>query len=81
MMTRTAKGHTGQILRADPWDITCYSLVLAAGVTRVFGPLLLPALYAAWVLISAMLWPAGFALYAVLYWSVLTRARFDGKPG
>ena len=75
MMTRTAKGHTGQILRADAGDIACYSLVLAAGVARVFGPLLLPALYAAWVLISAMLWSAGFALYAVRYWSALTRAR------
>ena len=33
------------------------------------------------VLVSAALWSAGFALYAVAYWPVLTRARVDGKPG
>ena len=81
MMTRTAKGHTGRILRADAWDVTCYSLVLAAAVVRVFGPLLLPTLYAGCVLISAALWSAGFGLYAVRYWSSLTQARADGKPG
>ena len=81
MMTRTAKGHTGRILKADTGDVACYSLVLAAAVVRVFGPLLLPALYAGWVLISAALWSAGFGLYAVRYWSPLTKARVDGKPG
>jgi uncharacterized protein involved in response to NO len=81
MMTRTAKGHTGRILRADAGDVACYSLVLAAAVVRVFGPLLLPALYAGCVLISAALWSAGFGLYAIRYWSPLTRARVDGKPG
>jgi uncharacterized protein involved in response to NO len=81
MMTRTAKGHTGRVLRADAGDVACYSLVLAAAVVRVFGPLLLPALYAGCVLISAALWSAGFGLYAVRYWSPLTRARLDGKPG
>ena len=81
MMTRTAKGHTGRILRADAGDIACYSLVLAATVVRVFGPLLLPMLYAGCVLISAALWSAGFGLYAVRYWSPLTQARVDGKPG
>ena len=81
MMTRTAKGHTGRILRADAGDVTCYSLVLASAVVRVFGPLLLPTLYAGCVLISAVLWSAGFGLYAVRYWSALTKARIDGKPG
>jgi len=81
MMTRTAKGHTGRILRADAGDVTCYSMVLTAAVVRVFGSLLLPRLYAGCVLISAALWSAGFGVYAVRYWAPLIRARVDGKPG
>jgi uncharacterized protein involved in response to NO len=81
MMTRTTKGHTGRALTADTVDVVCYSLVLAAAVVRVLGPLLLPALYASCVLISAACWSAGFGLFAIRYWSPLTRARIDGKPG
>ena len=81
MMTRTAKGHTGRPLRADAADSACYGLVLAAGVVRVIAPLLLPAAYGAWVLISAALWSGGFALYAIRYSGPLTHARVDGRPG
>jgi len=31
--------------------------------------------------VFAALWSAAFALYAVRYWPILTRARLDGKPG
>jgi uncharacterized protein involved in response to NO len=27
------------------------------------------------------LWSAGFGLYAVRYWPILTRPRLDGLPG
>ncbi|MEO8627961.1 MAG: NnrS family protein [Betaproteobacteria bacterium] len=81
MMTRTAKGHTGRPLVANAADTVCYSLILAAAVVRVFGPLLLPAYYAACVLISAAAWSAGFGLYALWCWVPLTHARIDGKPG
>jgi uncharacterized protein involved in response to NO len=81
MMTRTAKGHTGRMLSADAADTACYLLVLAAAVARVFGPLLLPSFYLGWVLVSAGAWSAGFGLYAIRYWSPLTRSRADGKPG
>jgi uncharacterized protein involved in response to NO len=33
------------------------------------------------VLASAALWSAGFGLYALRYWPVLSRPRLDGKPG
>lgn len=81
MMTRTARGHTGRPLRADRWDVACYVLVLAAAPVRVFLPLLAPALTLHAVLCSAGLWSAGFGLYAVRYWPVLTRPRLDGLPG
>ncbi|MGE0797209.1 MAG: NnrS family protein [Lautropia sp.] len=81
MMTRTARGHTARPLRADRFDTACYLLVLAAGVVRVG----LPLIDAAWLLrsvqISAVLWSAGFGLFVVRYWPVLTRARLDGRAG
>lgn len=81
MMTRTARGHTGRPLRADGADCACYALVLAATLVRVGLPLLQPALALPAVLGSALLWSAGFGLYTLRYWSVLTRARVDGRAG
>jgi uncharacterized protein involved in response to NO len=81
MMTRTARGHTGRPLRADRSDVACYALVLAAALVRVFVPLADPGATLPAVLLSAALWSAGFALYALRYWPVLTRARVDGRPG
>ncbi|AKJ30885.1 NnrS family protein [Caldimonas brevitalea] len=81
MVTRTAKGHTGRPLRADAVDTSCYVLVLLAAVVRVVLPLASPELMLAAVLGSAALWSAGFGLYAIRYFPVLTRPRLDGKPG
>ena len=81
MITRTARGHTGRPLVADARDTACYLLVLGAALVRVVGPLALPQWSVGAVLVSAALWSAGFGLYAVCYWNVLTRARADGKPG
>ncbi|CDS53040.1 NnrS protein involved in response to NO [Polaromonas sp. CG9_12] len=81
MMTRTALGHTGRRLTASRADVACYLLVLAAALVRVAVPLVAPAQIVHAVLGSAALWSAGFALYAVTYWPVLTRVRSDGKPG
>jgi uncharacterized protein involved in response to NO len=81
MMTRTARGHTGRPLRADRFEVACYLLVLLAAVVRVGLPLMAPAQIVTAVLVSASLWSAGFALYAVRYWPVLSRPRLDGRPG
>ena len=81
MMTRTALGHTGRLLKASRADVACYLLVLASALIRVGVPMLAPAQIVNAVIWSAALWSGGFALYAVTYWPVLTRARVDGKPG
>ncbi|MCX2863933.1 NnrS family protein [Paucibacter sp. PLA-PC-4] len=81
MMTRTALGHTGRLLRATRGDVVSYALVAAAAVVRVGWPLLAPAQTVHAVLLSAALWSAGFALYTLRYWPILTRARIDGRPG
>lgn len=81
MITRTARGHTARPLRADRFDVTCYGLVLLAALSRVALPLALPGLTLVAIQLSALFWCAGFGLYAVRYWPVLTRARLDGQPG
>ncbi|HUG21923.1 NnrS family protein [Piscinibacter sp.] len=81
MMTRTARGHTARPMRADSVDVACYVLVLLAALVRVGVPLVQPTWWMHAVVASASLWSAGFALYALGYWPVLTRPRLDGKPG
>lgn len=81
MMTRTARGHTARPLRADGFEVAMYALVLAGATLRVGMSLAWPAAPAAWVLLPALLWSAGFALYAWRYGPWLCRARLDGKPG
>ena len=73
MITRTALGHTGRKLIAGKAEVICYTLVGAAAVVRVFVPLFIPSLTPSAVLVSAMMWSAGFALYALRYWSILSR--------
>lgn len=81
MMTRTARGHTARPLVAGRAEIACYALILLAAAVRVFVPLAVPSATAAAALVSGLLWSAGFGVFAVAYWPVLTRARRDGKPG
>ena len=81
MMTRTARGHTGRPLKADRYEVAMFLLVQVAALVRVFGGLVLPALFLASVQFSGLLWAAAFGLYAVRYWPVLTRSRLDGGPG
>ena len=81
MMTRTARGHTGRPLHADRYDIACYWLVLLAAVVRVAAPPLLPDWTLHAIVCSAVLWSAGFGLFTLRYWPLLSRPRPDGKPG
>jgi uncharacterized protein involved in response to NO len=81
MMTRTARGHTGRPLVADGYEVACYVLVQCAAAIRVFGAMFWPEGYLATVVGSGVCWSAAFALYAIRYWPVLSRARLDGKPG
>lgn len=81
MMTRTARGHTGRPLIADGFELTAFLLIQIAAIVRVFGGMASPALYLASIQLSALLWAAGFGLYVVRYWPILSRPRLDGKPG
>lgn len=81
MMTRTARGHTARPLKADGYEVAAYGLILLAAILRVGGGMLVPSLYLQSVQWSGLLWAAGFGIYALRYWTILTRPRLDGKPG
>jgi uncharacterized protein involved in response to NO len=81
MMTRTARGHTARPLVADGFELTCFLLVQAAAVARVFGGLVSPGFYLPSVQLAGLLWAAAFGIYAVRYWPILSSPRLDGKPG
>lgn len=81
MMTRTARGHTGRPLRVDRVETACFALVALSALVRVLPPLAWPGQAVHAVLLSALLWSAGFGLHALRYWPVLTRPRIDGRPG
>jgi uncharacterized protein involved in response to NO len=81
MMTRTARGHTGRPLVADGYEIGAFVLISMAALTRVVVPLALTNVYREAVIVSACMWSAAYAIYAIRYWPILTRPRIDGKPG
>ena len=81
MMTRTARGHTGRILRASPVETAAYLLLLASAVARVLVPLFWPALYYCSVLSSGLLWTGAFLCYLWVFTPWLLAPRVDGKDG
>jgi len=81
MMTRTARGHTGMPLRVGKAEVVAYVLVHAGAAMRVFVPLLVPSWYPTALVASAACWSFAFSIYFVVYWPLLSRARWDGKPG
>jgi uncharacterized protein involved in response to NO len=81
MMTRTSRGHTARPLKVGSWEIAAYVLVHAAAIVRVLLPLVLPGAYVALVQLSAGLWFAAFAVFAIAYYPILSRPRLDGQPG
>jgi len=81
MMTRTARGHTGRILKASPTETCAYVFIMSGAVVRVLMPLILPTLYLESVLLSAALWTLAFCLYLKVFAPWLLSARVDGKLG
>lgn len=80
VMTRVSLGHTGRALSLPRFGVTMYVVVLAAGALRVLAAL--GALdYRAGLTASALAWAAAFALFAAVYWPILSRPRADGRPG
>ncbi|NSL56035.1 NnrS family protein [Uliginosibacterium aquaticum] len=81
MITRTALGHTGRLLKAGRLETACYVLLQLALLARVLPALLWPAAYLPGLHLSATLWAACFALYLWKYAPMLWHPRVDGQEG
>lgn len=80
MMVRSARGHTGQTLIADPSETGAFLLVHIACVCRVFLPLAMPESSDLWHTASAACWSAAFAIVLIKLWRPLTQPRLDSVP-
>lgn len=82
MMARVSLGHTGREMRAPAALVAAFVLVLAGGLTRVFGPYLAAGPYHGPVVVaSGILWGSAFLLFTVVFAPLLLRPRIDGRPG
>jgi uncharacterized protein involved in response to NO len=81
MMTRTARGHSGRPLHADPPEVASYVLVNLAAVARVIVPALLPELQRGAIIASGLLWTAAYIAFVAKFLPILTQVRADGRPG
>jgi len=76
IMTRASLGHTGRPLHATAAAVGAYLLVGAGALLRVLAPLL-PALYGGLIVAAGVLWALGFAVFAIVYFPILTGPRLD----
>ncbi len=73
--SRAALGHAGLPLVVSRWTVLAYALVIAGALMRVFAP------HAHALIPAGILWSLGYAVFAIVYWPILTRPRVDGLPG
>jgi uncharacterized protein involved in response to NO len=81
VMTRVGLGHTGRPLVLPRGAVSSYLLVHAGAAARVLAALAPGSIQSPLLLIGGLLWLAAFGLFAILYGSILTRPRVDGKEG
>lgn len=81
VVTRVGLGHTGRPLVLPRGATGIYALVHAGALARVASGLAPAAAQMPLLVGGGVLWAAAFGLFAVLYAPILTRPRFDGKPG
>ncbi len=81
VMTRAALGHTGRALVAAKPIVAAYVLVTLAALTRVFAPVVAPAIPQITWTVAGLLWITAFLLYCAVYAPILSRPRADGCPG
>jgi uncharacterized protein involved in response to NO len=73
--SRAALGHSGRPLVVAPATVAAYLLVIAGSLLRV------SVSHPHAVLASGVLWSLGYAVFATVYWPILTQPRVDGQPG
>lgn len=74
MITRTALGHSGRMVRAGRVEVVVFVLVLLAATMRTAAALI-PPFYLAGMLAAGSVWAAAFLLYVVSYGPILLGKR------
>jgi uncharacterized protein involved in response to NO len=73
--SRAALGHAGLPLKVSRWTVLAYVLVIAGAALRVAWP------HPHAMMLAGALWSVGYAIFAVVYFPILTRPRVDGLSG
>lgn len=81
MITRTALGHTGRMLRAGHAETLAYVLLQCAVLTRILPVLIAPAWYRQGLMLAGTAWSLAFLVYLIRYAPILYRPRVDGREG
>jgi uncharacterized protein involved in response to NO len=81
MITRTALGHTGRLLKAGKGETAMYVLIQLGAVCRLAAALQGGEVRQAALVIAATAWALAFVLYLIVYVPYLTRPRVDDKEG
>lgn len=82
MMSRLALGHTGRDIRKPSrWMGFAFAGIVMSVLFRSLVPMLTTQHYANWVLISAIFWILGFAVFVAVYAPILLKPRTDGAFG
>jgi uncharacterized protein involved in response to NO len=74
VMSRAALGHSGRPLMTPRLTVIAYALVNLGAIIRVAVP------SHGGILVSGLVWTAGYALFVIDYWSILTGPRLDSRP-
>lgn len=78
MICRVTLGHTGRELKVNALVTASFVIIQCAALMRVFGPMLIPAMTADWLIASALLWAFCFFVYLWTYGPMLFLPRPDG---
>lgn len=81
MITRTALGHTGRLLKNGAMETWMYALIQIGVIARFAAAIEVGFLRNAALVIAAACWGTAFALYLVKYTPYLMAVRIDGKEG
>ncbi|MCA1246100.1 NnrS family protein [Massilia sp. MS-15] len=81
MITRTALGHTGRMLRAGRPETAMYLLLQAGVLARLVAAFSDGPLRTAGLVAATLCWSLAFGLYCLQYGPYLFRSRVDGREG
>lgn len=81
MITRTAMGHTGRLIKAGAIEVSCYVLVQVTAVIWMVAHLTVGVWFHFTIGLAGICWCLAFILYIYKYFPWLTKPRLDGQPG